>query len=229
MAEEKYLKPNTTQIPNILLDWIIPQLPEGEAKCLLYICRRTFGFHKEYDRISFSQFIDGIEGKDAGAGVSRPVIAKSLKNLVVSGAIIMTETTKGNVYKINLEMDIEQIVNKVNQLRKEKKIKPKQTKLFKPVKKLNQLRNLTEIGLETLPKPVKFPNLQNKGNKGNKDIYKKIEIKEEKPWTKKPFSKLSFRGMPVVKDKFTGKLKALDNNEWLEIDDRYLSEVKSNK
>jgi hypothetical protein len=45
---------------------------------------------------------------------------------------------------------------------------------------------------------------------------------------KKPFSNLTFRGLPVVKDKFTGKLKALDNNEWLEIDDRYLSEVKNN-
>lgn len=55
----------------------------------------------------------------------------------------------------------------------------------------------------------------------------------DKRWTvnrnKKPFSNLTFRGMPVVKDRFTGKLKALDNNEWLEIDDRYLSEVKSNK
>lgn len=46
---------------------------------------------------------------------------------------------------------------------------------------------------------------------------------------KKIFSKLSFRGMPVVKDKFTGKLKAYDNQEWCEIDERFLHEVKINK
>ena len=34
--------------------------------------------------------------------------------------------------------------------------------------------------------------------------------------------------MPVVKDKFTGKLKAYDNQEWLEIDERYLHEIKNN-
>jgi hypothetical protein len=44
----------------------------------------------------------------------------------------------------------------------------------------------------------------------------------------KIFSKLSFRGMAVVKDKFTGKLKAYDNQEWLEIDERYLHEIKNN-
>ena len=43
------------------------------------------------------------------------------------------------------------------------------------------------------------------------------------------YSKLSFRGMPVVKDKFTGKLKALDNGDWCEIDERCLKEVISNK
>jgi len=46
---------------------------------------------------------------------------------------------------------------------------------------------------------------------------------------KKPFSNLTFRGMPVVKDKFTGKLKALDHGDWCEIDEKCLKEVVSNK
>jgi len=58
-------------------------------------------------------------------------------------------------------------------------------------------------------------------NKTNINIYNNKD--------KKIFSKLSFRGMPVVKDKFTGKLKAYDNQEWCEIDERYLHEVINNK
>ena len=50
------LIPNSTQIPNVILDKIIPGIPNAEAKCLLYICRRTYGFHKEKDRISLTQF-----------------------------------------------------------------------------------------------------------------------------------------------------------------------------
>ena len=58
-------------------------------------------------------------------------------------------------------------------------------------------------------------------NKTNINIYNNKD--------KKIFSKLSFRGMPVVKDKFTGKLKALDHGDWCEIDERCLKEVISNK
>ncbi len=112
---------------------------------MLYICRRTYGFHKEMDRISFSQFIDGIKGKDKGCGCSRPVVAEALKNLSESGAILVIKDWRGNYYKINLDMDIEGVVRKVNQLRK-----------------------LTRSSKESKPKAVRFPNLQKKGNLGNK-------------------------------------------------------------
>lgn len=150
--EEKKLIPNSTQTPNILNDLLFPRIPEGEMRCLNYISRRTFGFHKEEDRISFSQFVDGIkdkEGKvlDYGAGVSRPTAAISLKNLKEADAIIIRKDSKGNYYKINLEMDIEKVVKKVNQLRK-----------------------LTKIGKESLPKQVKLLNLQKKGKKEKQSI-----------------------------------------------------------
>jgi len=208
MEKEKKLLPNTTQIPNILFDKVIPGLPEGEAKCLLYICRRTYGFHKSKDRISFSQFVDGIKDKDIGAGVSRPVVAESLRNLIGAGVIIMQKTTKGNIYEINLEMDFDKVVKKVNQLRK-----------------------LTKSSKDSLPKQVKFPNLQKKGKKGNKDIYNNLKKDGDNLCTNsniKLYGKISFRGMPVVKDRFTGKMKALDEGEWKEIDRDYLSEVKIN-
>ncbi len=112
---------NSAQIPNIILDYVIPRIPESETKCLLYICRRTFGFHKEIDRISYSQFIRGIkssQGKilDYGAGLSRASVSKGLNNLFRSGIINITKSTKGNSYKVNLEINIDKVVQIINQL-----------------------------------------------------------------------------------------------------------------
>ena len=147
----KKLIPNSTQIPNVILDYLIPKIPKAESMCLLYICRRTYGFHKEEDRISFTQFINGIKSKDGkqldyGSGLSRPSVNEALKNLIKSNVISMRRDSKGNYYKINLEMDISKVV-----------------------KKINQLRKLTESGKESKPKVVKLLNLQKKGNKGNKE------------------------------------------------------------
>lgn len=150
MDEYKHnnLIPNSTQVPNVILDLMVPRIPEAEARCLLYICRRTFGFQKEADRISFSQFIDGIttkEGKilDYGAGLARASVAKGIKNLNLAGAISIRETTKGNYYQINLQMDTEKVV----QL-------------------LNQYSGHTESGSRSRPKAVQQVNTQNQGNQG---------------------------------------------------------------
>ncbi len=146
------LIPNSTQTPNVILDFVISRIPEAEGKCILYICRRTFGFQREEDRISLSQFVDGIidrNGKrlDYGTGLSRPSVVEALKNLVKSEVIIPRESTLGRTYKLNLEMDPDEVV-----------------------KKINQLRNLTKIGKKSKPKQVKLFNPQYKGNKGNKEL-----------------------------------------------------------
>ena len=146
------LIPNSTQVPNIVLDLIIPRIPEAEGRCLLYICRRTFGFHKEADRISFSQFIDGIKTKDGkildhGAGLARASVAKGLKNLTRSGLIVVRQTSKGNFYQINLHIDLEKVV----QL-------------------LDQSTGHTKSGSGSRPKAVQQVNTQNLGNKEKESI-----------------------------------------------------------
>lgn len=152
------LIPNSTQIPNVILDKIIPGIPSAEVKCLLYICRRTYGFHKERDRISLTQFTDGITSRDSrekldyGTGLSRPSVVEALRNLIGSGIVIPTKDNKGNYYELNCELLGDKYVEKV------------------VVKKINQLRKLTRISKENLPKQVKLFNPQNKGNKGNKVI-----------------------------------------------------------
>lgn len=138
------LIPNSTQFPNIILDFLLPKLPEAETKCLLYICRRTFGFHRDEDRISFTQFIYGIksrEGKilDSGTGLSRTSVNSALKSLSHSGAILINKSSKGNLYRINLKMDIRQVVQNLNQYRIQTasslKSKPKQVRIFDLQKK----------------------------------------------------------------------------------------------
>jgi len=173
MPKEKLI-PNSTQVPNVILDLLIPRLPEAEARCMLYICRRTYGFHKREDRISFSQFIKGIKDKngkqlDYGAGLARSSLSEALKNLKQAEAVFVRKDNKGNYYEINLDMNIDKVVRKVNQLRKKLRNKPKQEKLFKVVRKPNQFGSRTKIGRASEPKSVHFPNPQKKGNKGNKD------------------------------------------------------------
>lgn len=43
------------------------------------------------------------------------------------------------------------------------------------------------------------------------------------------YSKFSFNGMPCRRDNFTGKWKALDNGEWLEVDENHIKNIKENK
>lgn len=152
------LIPNSTQIPNIILDLLVPKLPEAEGKCLLYISRRTFGFHKDEDVISFTQFINGIKDKsgkvlDHGTGLSRVSVNEGLKNLAKAKAIYIEKNSKGNRYKINLEMDIDKVVSEIYQYRKltnfgkvskpkqvclpyqQKKEKQRETKYMRPAQK----------------------------------------------------------------------------------------------
>ncbi len=144
MDDHKHnLIPNSSQIPNVILDLVLPRISEAEARCLLYICRRTFGFHKDEDNISFSQFENGIktsQGRrlDFGTGLSRPSVNAALQNLIKVGVIFVQQRSKGNRYKLNLNMDVDKVVNEIN-----------------------QLRELTRSGKSSSPKLVKRVNTQN--------------------------------------------------------------------
>jgi phage replication O-like protein O len=109
--------PNTTQIPNEVFDTLMPQLSGGELKVLLYICRRTFGFRKDSDRISLAQISRGITTKtgrvlDHGTGLCKRHVINALKQLEKKNIIIITRTVDEtglnavNTYSLNIR-DIE--------------------------------------------------------------------------------------------------------------------------
>lgn len=105
------LVPNSAQIPNVLLDYVLPLLGEAEMKCLLYIARRTYGFHKDFDRISLSQFEDGLIGKDGkpldhGAGVTRKNAMLALARLKEKLLIKVSTNQLGSTYEIDLDSSL---------------------------------------------------------------------------------------------------------------------------
>src|SRR5437867_1043769 len=109
------LIPNSTQIPDIILDHWMAELSGAEFKVLMYIARRTYGFGKEGDSISLTQIAEGITKRDGtvldrGTGASRSSVARSLNVLEEQGIIIRkvnlsekTQAYKETTYSINLD------------------------------------------------------------------------------------------------------------------------------
>ncbi len=81
-------KPPHTQVPNYILDEMLPLLSETELKVLLIVIRQTLGWiedeetgrRKEKDWISISQF-----GKKTGCG--RVAVGRAITKLVKSGLV----------------------------------------------------------------------------------------------------------------------------------------------
>jgi hypothetical protein len=108
-------KPNYTQTPNIFYDSLLSQLGHAEMKCLLYIFRRTFGFHRKSDKISLTQFEKGIEGLDSGTGLSRKNIHPALESLAEKGIININK--EGNTNSYSLYLDDLEVGTQSNQTR----------------------------------------------------------------------------------------------------------------
>lgn len=88
-----FSRPHYTQVPNELLDHLMVDLSHTELRCLLYIIRRTFGFQRDADAISLSQFVNGITKADGtvldrGCGVSKSGAAAALRSLEKRGYIV---------------------------------------------------------------------------------------------------------------------------------------------
>lgn len=111
------LIPNSTQVPDVILDHWMAELSGAEFKVLLYIARRTYGFGKDRDTISLSQIAGGLKRRDGtvldrGTGASRSSVARSLKALEERGLIVRTTNLaesgrefEENTYRINLDWE----------------------------------------------------------------------------------------------------------------------------
>ena len=69
--------PNYTQLPNAILD-ALPTLTDAELRVALAICRQTFGWHKDRDRLSLSQ-LERLTGR------GRPAVTAGIQGLLARG------------------------------------------------------------------------------------------------------------------------------------------------
>jgi phage replication O-like protein O len=92
----KELKPNFTQIPNIILDQYVKDCKPSHFVVLLMICRKIYGWHKEQDRISSSQIQEAT-------GYDKNTIRDALRYWIGVGVLTCEETQqnrKGTLYRI---------------------------------------------------------------------------------------------------------------------------------
>jgi len=86
-------KPKYTQVPNAILD--NTELSHVEFRLASIIARQTFGWHKDTDRISISQF-------QKKGNMSRSTVAITLKSLEKKGAICCDRSKSINSYRIKI-------------------------------------------------------------------------------------------------------------------------------
>ncbi len=73
-------QPNYTQVPNLLFDDLLSTIGEAELKVVLWIARKTFGWHKDSDQISLSQLM-------TATGMSRQGVLNGIENGISHGLI----------------------------------------------------------------------------------------------------------------------------------------------
>lgn len=85
--------PNFTPIPNTLLEKIVKSRHPGMGfRILLVIARKTYGWGKEQDKISYSQL-------ERATGISHRSLVRTVKKLVSSGALVARiKKGKTNIY-----------------------------------------------------------------------------------------------------------------------------------
>src|SRR5262245_13923551 len=102
------LIPHTCQVPNVLLDEVMPKLSGSELKVLLAIVRKTYGFGKRSDKISFNllQKLTGLSRDGVNSGI------KGLGQLlVITPGVKNAPTLEGvNEYALNLDIKTGELV-----------------------------------------------------------------------------------------------------------------------
>ncbi len=86
-----------TRIVNEVLEQLVKTpLLGSEFALLIFVIRKTWGYHKREDFISLTQF-------EKGLNLSRPTITKTIKNLVLKKMLVKgyLPDKQGNTFKFN--------------------------------------------------------------------------------------------------------------------------------
>ena len=95
MSNESKFIPNFLQVPNVVIDELLPDLTGAELKCYLVVIRKTKGWNKESDNISISQFMKAT-------GLSNSAVIKACESLVQYGLLVKENGARNTgVYAVN--------------------------------------------------------------------------------------------------------------------------------
>jgi len=123
----KITPPNYTQIPNIFFDEIMATLNGGETKVMLAIMRKTFGWQKKKDKISYSQIQEMT-------GLARQSISDAFKGLLEKDLIECHVNKQSHSYSVKL---FDQSINQTSPESRPDAVQKVDRLNAKPVQKLD--------------------------------------------------------------------------------------------
>ena len=91
-----YKPPTYTQVPNLLLDNHVQKMSKAELKIILATCRKTFGWQKGKDRISYTQF-------EKLTGLSRASVQEGIKQAMEHGYLRRYQVRNGFEYALAID------------------------------------------------------------------------------------------------------------------------------
>lgn len=93
--------PNHTQIPNEFLDEKVADLSGSAVKCFIIICRKTIGWHKTSDSISYSQLMEKT-------GLESQAVHSALEELENAGLVVV-HSCPGKANRIDINFTSSEI------------------------------------------------------------------------------------------------------------------------
>lgn len=205
---KKIEKPNYTQTPNILFDEIMRDLNGAELKVILAVIRKTFGWHKERDRISLTQLEEmtglsrqGILNAIHGKKKEKSVIG----GLVNKGYIKIIETKQGNVYELVVkEVDQQETASQLSRLEVVNKV-DQESGLASQQSRHTKESILNKLDKETITQQPLIPSLS------SKLITKETSNNNDSPFQTKETNKAIETTKESSKTKETNKKKEKAN------------------
>jgi len=144
------LKPNSTQIPDVILDEWLPVLSGAEFQVVMFVARKTFGWGKDRDRISLSQI-------EAGTSLARSTISAACEGLRARGmlCIIPGNRNTANTYWLNEEWVPETIDQPSTKIELVRKSNYGSTKIvLQPSTKIEHTRNKERDTIQETKTPL---------------------------------------------------------------------------
>lgn len=91
---------NFTMVDNVVFDHLMAVCDPGVFKLVMFIIRKTVGYHKSADRISLSQFADATN-------MAMSTIGENMQKALEMGLIIRTAVGNSYLYSLNSDYEIE--------------------------------------------------------------------------------------------------------------------------